>query len=153
MSLTARQARFVELYLETGNGTDAATKAGYEVGSAHVTASRLLRNAKVSEAIEAGRRVLSDVFKIRREDVVAGLLMAIERAKVQGNSAAEITGWREVAKMFGFYAPEVLKVHLGDDQQRLQKKFEALSDAELLAVMQGGVHHEPAIQHAKPFMT
>lgn len=137
MSLTARQARFVELYLETGNGTDAATKAGYEVGSAHVTASRLLRNAKVSEAIEAGRRVLSDVFKIRREEVVAALLLAIERAKMQGNPAVEITGWREVAKLLGLHAPEVLKVHLDDDQQRLRKKFEAMSDAELLEITLG----------------
>jgi len=137
VSLTARQARFVELYLETGNGTDAATKAGYEVGSAHVTASRMLRNANVSEAIAARRNELSDIFRIRRQDVVAALLLAIERAKVQGNPAAEITGWREVAKMLGFYAPEVLKVHLGDDQQRLQKKFEAMSDAELLEMTLG----------------
>ncbi len=134
MSLTARQARFVELYLETGNGTDAATKAGYEVGSAHVTASRLLRNAKVSEAIEAGRRVLSDVFKIRREEVVAALLLAIERAKMQGNPAAEITGWREVAKLLGHYAPEVHKVELTDDLARLKKQYEAMSDAELARI-------------------
>jgi len=137
MMPTTRQARFINEFLIDGNGTAAAIRAGYVASSAHVTASRMLRNAKVSEAIAARRSELSDIFRIRRQDVIKGVLDAIDRARLAGEPATEINGWKEVAKLMGFYAPEVLKVHLGDDQQRLQKKFEAMSDAELLEMTLG----------------
>src|SRR4051794_28830268 len=51
VKLTARQTRFVQEYLVDLNGTQAAIRAGYSRGSAAVEASRLLRNAKVFDAI------------------------------------------------------------------------------------------------------
>lgn len=132
--LTARQARFVEEFLEIGNGTQAAIRAGYEASSAHVTASRQLRNAKVCEAIAARRIALSQVFEIRREDVLAGFLVAIQRASDQDNPAAMISGWREVAKLLGFNEPERISVQLSDDHQGLRKKYEQMSDQELLEI-------------------
>ena len=50
-NLTPNQERFVQEYLLDLNGTQAAIRAGYAEGSASVTASRLLANAKVAEAI------------------------------------------------------------------------------------------------------
>lgn len=52
--LTGKQRRFINFYLELWNGTEAASKAGYEGDrdTLAVTASRLLRNAKVRGAIE-----------------------------------------------------------------------------------------------------
>lgn len=52
MTLKLRERLFVTYYLgkAEGNGTLAATMAGY--GSAHVTASRLLKRAKILQAIE-----------------------------------------------------------------------------------------------------
>ena len=96
-----------------------------------------MTNDDVLRVLNERRLRLAGDFRINREDVLGGFLAAIQRASEQDNPAAEITGWREVAKMLGFYAPEVLKVHLGDDQQRLQKKFEAMSDAELLEMTLG----------------
>jgi phage terminase small subunit len=46
-----REERFVALYVENSNGTQAAIAAGYAPKSAHVTASRLLRRAKIMDAI------------------------------------------------------------------------------------------------------
>jgi phage terminase small subunit len=132
----ARQQRFIDEYLIDGNGTAAAIRAGYSKRSAKMQASRLMTNDVLLAELNERRRRLAGDFRIKREDVLGGFLAAIQRACEQGNPAAEITGWREVAKMLGFYAPEVLKVHLGDDQQRLQKKFEAMSDAELLSIVQ-----------------
>ena len=71
-------------------------------------------------------------FKIRREDVINGVLDAIDRARLEGEPNTEIQGWKEVAKLMGYYAPEVLKVQLTDDQARWQKQFEGMSDEELL---------------------
>ena len=52
MTLTPKQARFVEEYLIDLNGKQAAIRAGYSPGTAEVQASRLLRNAKVRFALE-----------------------------------------------------------------------------------------------------
>ena len=46
-----REERFVTLYVENPNGTQAAIAAGYAPKSAHVTASRLLKRAKIRDAI------------------------------------------------------------------------------------------------------
>ena len=46
-----REERFVALYVENPNGTQSAIAAGYAPRSAHVTASRLLKRAKVRDAI------------------------------------------------------------------------------------------------------
>jgi phage terminase small subunit len=46
-----REERFVALYVENPNGTQAAIAAGYSPKSAHVTASRLLKRTKISDAI------------------------------------------------------------------------------------------------------
>jgi len=46
-----KRERFAREYLQDHNGTKAAIRAGYSEKSAHVTASRLLSDAKVSERI------------------------------------------------------------------------------------------------------
>ncbi len=51
VELTPRQSRFVDEYLIDLNGTQAAIRAGYSEKCAEVTASRLLRNAKVAAEI------------------------------------------------------------------------------------------------------
>lgn len=51
--LTSKRQRFVELY--EGNGVDAARKAGFEGDdrTLGVTATRLLKNARIAQAIKA----------------------------------------------------------------------------------------------------
>jgi phage terminase small subunit len=52
--LTPKQQRFVNAYIETGSGIEAARIAGYKQvpDALYVTAHRLLRNAKISERIK-----------------------------------------------------------------------------------------------------
>jgi phage terminase small subunit len=49
--LDPREQRFIALYVDNPNGTQAAIAAGYAPRSAHVTASRLLNRAKIKDAI------------------------------------------------------------------------------------------------------
>lgn len=52
MDLTLKEIRFADEYIRNGgNGTKAAVAAGYSAKTAHVTASKMLRKAKVSEYI------------------------------------------------------------------------------------------------------
>jgi phage terminase small subunit len=59
MTLTAKQQSFVDLYIINLNATNKTTNtqlainAGYGVKSAHVTASHLLKNPKIKDAIQS----------------------------------------------------------------------------------------------------
>lgn len=64
MALNAKQQRFVEEYLVDLNATQAAIRAGYSAKTAEQTASRLLRNVQVQEAIQAGRERQSKATQI-----------------------------------------------------------------------------------------
>lgn len=64
-------------YLKDFNGTQAAIRAGYAKKSAHVTASRLLKKAKVSRAIReavAERAMGVDEVLLRLADIARGSL-------------------------------------------------------------------------------
>ena len=54
--LKPRQRAFVNEYLLDLNGTQAAIRAGYAAGSAHVQANRLLSNAKIVSEIEKAQQ-------------------------------------------------------------------------------------------------
>ena len=138
--LTAKQAKFVNEYLVDGNGTRAAIAAGYGRPGAHVTASRLLRDPKVQKALQARQSVDATRLSLSRDRVVAGLLRAVEEARFQANPAAMIAGWREIGRMLGFYSPEVRRVEITSPASQAERaRFEAMSDAELLAVINAGV--------------
>lgn len=73
MTLTPQQQKFVEEYLVDLNGTRAAIRAGYAEKSAFVHASRLLRNAKVADAIDAAMQARGERTKIDQDRVVKEL--------------------------------------------------------------------------------
>jgi phage terminase small subunit len=61
-TLNAKQIRFADFYIESGNATESYLKAGYTVErtTAEVNASRLLRNAKVKEYINERNQLLDE---------------------------------------------------------------------------------------------
>ena len=62
--LNARQALFVKEYLVDLNATQAAIKAGYAAKGAEVTASKLLRNPKVSAVIQQQKAKRNDALEL-----------------------------------------------------------------------------------------
>jgi phage terminase small subunit len=73
MSLTEKQARFIEAYLIEPNGKRAALAAGYKEAGAAVEASRLLNNPNVAAELERRRKLLSIKTGITPERVLAEL--------------------------------------------------------------------------------
>lgn len=71
--LTAKQKLFVAEYLIDCNATQAAIRAGYRPRSAEVHASRLLRNAKVAEALATGQAKLAVKTEVKAEKVIGEL--------------------------------------------------------------------------------
>lgn len=134
--LTAKQAKFVAEYLVDGNGARAAAAAGYGVAGARVAACRTLANANVQKTLQARQNADATRLSMQRNDVLVGLLRAAEMANAQGNPAAMISAWREVGRMMGYYAPERHQVEVAVDESGAVKRLNAMSDAELLAVIE-----------------
>ena len=133
--LTPRQEQFVENYVLCGNATEAARRAGYGERGAGVTATRLLKNANVLAAIDVLRAANAERFALSREAVIEEFLAAIAVAKEQSNPLVVISGWREIAKMCGFYQPVKHQVEIPRTQSDMLRRFEAMSDEELIAIV------------------
>ena len=133
--ITFRQERFAEEYVLCGNATEAARRAGYSKKTARQIAAENLTKPVVLEAIRALQAENSTQFEIAKEDVIRGILSAINMAREQKNPGAMISGCVQLAKLMGFYDPEVSWVELSDDAGRLKAKFASMSDEELLKIV------------------
>jgi hypothetical protein len=123
--ITPQQEHVVDGLLSGLSNRQAALAAGFTTASAATS-------RPVQTVLEEAREALAKATNIRKQDVLNGILEAIDRAKSGGEPGTEIKGWTEVAKMLGYYAPEIKKIHLSMEQGRMKSKFEALSDEELI---------------------
>jgi len=138
VELTAKQASWVNHYLASGNASASAVEAGYSVNGASVAGARMLRNASVQNTLRARQSADATRLLIQRDDVLAGLQEAVNQAREQRNPMAMIAGLRELAKMLGFYAPEVRRVELTAGQAAVKGNFAAMSDEQLLVLIAQG---------------
>lgn len=133
LKLSARQQRFVKHYVRLGNASHAAREAGYAQAGARVTACRLLANPNVLTAVLAERRRYEQDLGITRERVISELRSAIELAGAQGNAPAMISGWREIAKICGYYEHKLeVRIHPNLAAQRVVSQLETMSTDELM---------------------
>lgn len=138
MHLTPKQAAFVDKYIELRNATQAAIAAGYSPRCAREIASENLSKPAVRGAIEARQADARAQAGVDRQRVLDALLEAVEVARLQADPMAMIAGWREIAKICGFYAPTRAEVRLSAAGQAVRGRIEALSDEELLAMAESG---------------
>ena len=132
--LTARQEKFVEHYAICGNAAEAARLAGYSAKTARVMGPETLSKPAVKQALAARQEAFRAELGVTKQEVVAGILSAVQMGREQQNPAVMIQGCVQIAKLLGYFEPEVVNVGVSDDLSRLQAKFAAMSDAELLAL-------------------
>jgi hypothetical protein len=135
--LTTRQALFVDHYALCGNAAEAARLSGYSAQTARVIGPENLSKPAVKQALQARRQVFQAELEVTRQDVVNVLQEAIVMAKSQSNPGAMIQGCVQLAKLLGFYEPEVVQVGFSPENDRLKAKFAAMSDDELMAIAAG----------------
>lgn len=131
--LTEKQDKFVSAILEGKDRAVAASLAGYGANHAY----NAEKTVAVQEALRAARDELSSAAQISRADVIDGIMEAINLARLAADPASMIKGWTEVGKMLGHYAPEVKRLEITDNQKRLASKFEAMTDEDLLKIIDG----------------
>jgi phage terminase small subunit len=137
VSLTAKQARFVDEYLVDGNGAAAAVRAGYSEKTARAIAAENLTKPAVLGVLREKQTFVAAELQITRNDVIRGLAEAFEIARTDRNPAAMISAMASLAKLLGFNTPEPRRLELNTENRRLQMKFESMSDEELMAIADG----------------
>ena len=70
MKLTEKQRRFVDYYVEMGNASEAARRAGYAEKAAYRTGSENLRKPQVKAAIDARLKELEDKRIAKADEVM-----------------------------------------------------------------------------------
>ena len=134
--LTSKQLRWIDEYLFDFNGTAAAVRAGYSAKSARSIAHENTTKPDIQAVLQARQAAMAKELQITRQGVIRGLLAAVEMGRHQQNPAAMVGALREVAKILGFFAPEVKRVELTAGQQSAHTKFSAMTDAQLLALLE-----------------
>jgi len=130
--------RFVHEYLLDRNGAAAAVRAGYAPKAARQQAYELLTRPDVAEAVRKGEAQIAAKARMTRQVVMNGFLEAIEVARLRADASAMIAGWREVAKMCGFYAPERKQVQLTVDGLGVLAGIDQMTDEELANLIAAG---------------
>ena len=82
MKLTEKQRRFVDYYVETGNASEAARRAGYAEKAAYRTGAENLRKPQVKAAIDARLKEFEDK-RIAKADEVMQFLTSTLRGEVK----------------------------------------------------------------------
>jgi Terminase small subunit len=132
--LTAQQKMFVEQIIKGKPPNIAARMAGYSKPDAQCY--QIVKSPKVAAAIQYLHKKHEKVVDMSRKKVMDGFLEAIDMARMQADSGNMVAGWREIAKMCGYYAPEVRRIDVNITAKRVIDKLETLSDEDLLKMVE-----------------
>ncbi|HNC91355.1 MAG TPA: hypothetical protein PL000_20690 [Anaerolineales bacterium] len=133
--LTSMQADFVDATLAGKSPYEASKAAGY--ADPFTNQNQPFKSQAVQLALRTARDELSSAAQITRADIIDGFMEAINVARLAADPTAMIKGWSETAKVLGLYAPEVKRIEMNMNAQRLQSKFESMTDEDLIEIIQG----------------
>lgn len=131
--LTEQQRIYVDQIIKGVPPVQAARVAGYS--RPDVQGHAISKGPKVQAAIKYLYKKHEKAADVSRKKVMDGLLEAIEMAKMQADAGNMISGWREIGRMCGYYAPEVKKIDINITAKRVIDKMETLSDADLMQLI------------------
>lgn len=78
--LTLKQEKFIDYYIESGNATEAAIKAGYNKKNARVIAAQNLSKLNIKKVIEEKRKELTNKSKVTKEWLIDVTKEVVERS-------------------------------------------------------------------------
>ncbi len=132
--MTPLEARYVRFRGEGMGMTQAARAAGYK----HPTDEgwKVEQREHVKAAIVAERAKYEVVADMSRKAVMDGLKDAIEMARLTSDASSMVAGWREIAKILGYYAPETKVLQItGGSGAEAQRQIKNMTDEELVRLI------------------
>lgn len=132
--LSPQERAFVEWFGRGLTKTQAAARAGY--ANPNSSGGDLLRRAEIQAAVEAQRQQFVEVAQVTKKDVVEGIKEGIDMARQMSDPQTMIVGWRELAKICGYYETKS-KVEVNVTGQVRISQLEQMSDQDLLKIIEG----------------
>lgn len=129
--LTEKQKRFVDFYIETGNATEAARRAGYK--KPNPEGSRLLVNVSIRNAI-AGRMKEIESQRVASAAEVMQFLTSVMRGEAKEESNEEP---QPVAQRDRLKAAELLMRRFGMGRSAMDEEEQRLRIEKLKAEIEG----------------
>lgn len=144
--LTEKAKLFVKFWAQGESITSASARAGYGDGASY--AYKLVHFPQAIALYKQEKALYEEASQMTRKKVMDGLLEGIEMAKLAGEPASVITGWKTVGQMCGYFEPRKVKLDVNLSGDVTMQQMSKLSDAELLRVIQQGVQNDLAqLQH------
>lgn len=138
--LTDKAKLFVKFWAQGESITAASARAGYGDGATY--AYRVSKFPQAVALYQEEKRLYEEASQMTRKRVMDGLLDGIEMAKLAGEPASIITGWKTVGQMCGYFEPVKRTLDININGNVTMQQMSKLSDAELLRVIQQGVQHD-----------
>lgn len=132
--LTEQQRIFVDQIIKGAPPVVAARVAGYAQPESQ--GSTIAKAPKVAAAIKYLYKKHEQAADMSRKRVMDGFLEAIDMARMQADAGNMVSGWREIGRMCGYYAPEVKKIDINITAKRVIDKMETMSDEELMRMIE-----------------
>lgn len=132
--LTEQQRVFVDSIVKGQSPSVAARLAGYANPASQ--GYNIIKSPKIAAAIKHLHKKHEKAADMTRKKVMDGMLEAIDMARLQADAGNMISGWREIGRMCGYYAPDVKKIDISITAKRVIDKMETLSDEDLVQMIE-----------------
>jgi len=138
--LTEKAKLFVKYWAQGESIYTASARAGYGDGTTY--AYKLTKLPQAIALYEQEKRLYEEAAQMSRKKVMDGLLEGIEMAKLAGEPASVITGWKTIGQMCGYFEPRKVSVDVNVQGNLTMQQMNKMSDADLLRVIQQGVQND-----------
>lgn len=132
--LTEMQLAFVREWAQGNNILASATRAGYAVPN--VAGYVLSRKPKILLAYQQEKEKWEKSADMTRKKVMEGLMDSIAMAQMLAEPSTMVAGWREVAKLCGYYEPIKIKHEVSVNGKIVTERLNQMSDDELLGYIE-----------------
>ena len=105
--MNAKHKRFVQEYLIDLNATKAAERAGYSSKTARVQGPRLLLNAAIRAAVQAGMDKRAQKTEITAAYVLTGIQETIQKCQEAKHAQAALKGYELLGKHLKLFTDKV----------------------------------------------
>jgi hypothetical protein len=139
--LSEQERAFVEAFGMGLTQTQAAARAGY--GTPHVRAVELMKKPAVQAAIARQHERMQQLADVSRVEVIEGIKEAIDMGRLLSDPQTMIVGWRELAKICGYYEPTKHKIEMTVTGNVRVEQLAQMSDEQLAKIIEGEATHEP----------
>lgn len=138
--LTDMQKNFVRMWASGESIQTASHRAGYSDNATY--AYRMVVMPNILALYHAEKRAYEEAAGMTRKKVMDGLLEGVEMAKLAGEPASVIAGWREVGRMCGYYEAKKVTVDVNVTGSAAMQKMARMSDADLLKLITSEVESQ-----------